>query len=303
MKAPVFSIRSDYPQVSCLGAIYSKSVPSEVQVAIDSLLFGTIAPSQIVLVIDGPISSDLQQLVYRYRSPAFNCIYLKRNVGLGAALREGLLSCHHEYVCRFDTDDVSSPDRLEKCLSFLVSNPHFDIVTSSVYEFRPGNSPLVRARIKHVLLTPASISKNLSRRNTLNHPSTFFRKSVIIEAGSYEHMPYFEDYYLWLKCRKRGCVFGSIDKPLVCMRREATLDRRLGLNYALKEFYFFIVSIRSNLLPWHSALYFLIRVLSRLLPKPLHCLQNHVPWRSAEVFIPNPDIGCRDLSFTHQQQT
>ena len=39
----------------------------------------------------------------------------------------------------------------------------------------------------------------------MNHPTVMFKKNKIISAGNYRHMPFFEDYYLWLRCKKIRC--------------------------------------------------------------------------------------------------
>jgi hypothetical protein len=274
---------------SCLGSVYAKSIPSEVKAAIDSLLLGSLVPAQIVLVIDGPIPSELSDLILQYDLPLFTIVTLRRNVGLGAALREGLRLCHYEYICRFDTDDISAPNRLHACFDFIVRNPSVDVLTTSVYEFRPSNTAMVSARTKFVYPSSKQLSAFLSRRNTINHPSVVFRKAAILAVGSYEHMPAFEDYYLWLKCRRSGCVFMSIEKPLVYMRRYATIERRSGLSYAIKEYKFFTQSLSNNLLPLHSVFFFVVRLVSRLLPKSIHGFQDALPWRSGEILIANPD--------------
>ena len=75
-------------------------------------------------------------------------------------------------------------------------------------------------------------------RNPINHPSIIFKKDRIENAGSYDDMKFFEDYYLWLKCKKLSFKFHNINQALVSMRRKNNLVRRKGYKYIIFEIKF-----------------------------------------------------------------
>ena len=63
--------------------------------------------------------------------------------------------------------------------------------------------------------------------------TVMFRKQAILDAGKYQEMPYFEDYWLWIRILQKRYVVKNIDKILVNVRAGAEmLDRRGGLSYA-----------------------------------------------------------------------
>ena len=44
--------------------------------------------------------------------------------------------------------------------------------------------------------------------------TVMYKKSAVLDAGSYEHLPYTEDFYLWLRAMNKGYKFANIDKVL-----------------------------------------------------------------------------------------
>ena len=77
-------------------------------------------------------------------------------------------------------------------------------------------------------------------RNRINHPTTLIKKKDILKVGNYENVPFFEDYFLWIKMMKQKYLFSNINIPLVhtCIDNNF-FDRRSGNKY-LKNYIFFL---------------------------------------------------------------
>lgn len=85
-----------------------------------------LKPSQIVLVQDGPLTAELKAVIIEWKNKLgaiLTIVPLEKNVGLAAALNEGLKHCHYELVARMDTDDIAMPTRFEKQIAFMQQNP------------------------------------------------------------------------------------------------------------------------------------------------------------------------------------
>ena len=95
-------------------SLYKKENPEYLRIAIDSMLNQTVAPDEIVLVEDGPLTDELYAVLDDY--PILHRIKNEKNLGLGLALNIGLKECRNELVARMDTDDCSKPERCEKQL-------------------------------------------------------------------------------------------------------------------------------------------------------------------------------------------
>jgi glycosyltransferase involved in cell wall biosynthesis len=221
------------------------------------------------MVIDGPINDLLLEQVLSFEKSffgIFNRVSLPHNVGLGLALKIGLEYCIFEIVARMDSDDIAFVERFEKQLNYLIDNPHISILGSSMAEFNivPGDLQSIRKL--------PSLNSQIIRfskfRNPINHPTVMFRKNDIIEIGSYNNMPFFEDYFLWVRAILKNKVIENLEKPLLYFRvGNNMLARRRGLSYLIKEVFFLNHIYKIGFLSkfqWINNL--LIKIPLRLLP-------------------------------------
>lgn len=231
-------------QFSVLISIYNLDDPSFLKSSLDSLLEQTKIPSQVVLVIDGPVDKSLIEEVDSFENSylgIFNKVNLPENVGLGVALKIGLEYCIFDIVARMDSDDISFKNRFEIQISHLVDNPQISILGTSVAEFEKVPGDLQSIRKLPVL--NSQIIRFSKFRNPINHPTVMFRKNDIIDIGSYSHMPLFEDYFLWVRAILNYKVIENLEKPLLYFRvGNNMVSRRSGLGYLNKE-----VSFLTNL--------------------------------------------------------
>lgn len=86
-------------------------------------------------------------------------------------------------------------------------------------------------------------------RNPINHPSVMFRKSDVLDVGSYVHWDLNEDYYLWIRMALKGYKFHNINEPLVKMRiTNDTYLRRGGLKYFLTQKKLFDYMLKNGMI-------------------------------------------------------
>ncbi|MBY7675984.1 glycosyltransferase [Vibrio mimicus] len=232
-----------------------------------SLAWQSLPANEIVVVHDGPLTEELYYVLNKWRSILpLNEVILPKNVGLGDALNAGLASCKHEYIIRVDTDDVNHSNRFEKQIHYMCTAK--DIAVSSAYIYEFENDYQNPCRIKRV---PAGHEiKNYSlRRNPLNHMAVIFKKSAVIDVGGYHHLPYMEDYYLWLRLIARGYNISNMNEALVSARiGNGMLERRRGITYVKSEAFMlkkiYELKLSNNILPF---IYYSLRIISRLIPK------------------------------------
>jgi glycosyltransferase involved in cell wall biosynthesis len=277
--------------VSCLASVYHSTVASEFRSSLDSLLAGISLPDEVVVVVDGPISDPLDQLLRSYCNLGFVKVVRRRlNQGLAIALNAGLEVCTGQIVCRFDTDDINHLSRIFEVKRAFEADPALDIVGSSIYEFHEMNHRLIALSIKGVPEKHSAIVKKMDYANPFNHPSIAFKRSSILAIGGYSHMPSFEDYYLWLSARKAGLRFGNICRPLVYMRSSGLLARRSGFGYARSEAQFYSCCLVNHLVNPLFVPVFVVRCLSRLLPACLQYFQASLPWRDRAAIGDCPQL-------------
>ncbi len=211
---------------SVLMSVYKKEKASYLETAIESILNQTKKTNDFVILCDGPLTEELDNLLNKYKkNPIFNIVRFEENRGLGTALNEGIHFCKNEYVLRMDSDDISRSDRAEKEMAFL--DEGYDIVGSYISEFA-NDDPNNIIGYRKPPIENEELYKFAKKRCPVNHPSVMYRKSKIIEAGNYQPLLYVEDFYLWVRCMLNGCKFHTIPEPLVNMRSGLGMSSRRG---------------------------------------------------------------------------
>lgn len=255
-----------------LMSVYYKDNPIYFRQSLTSVMNQTVRPNEIVLIKDGPLTSELDYVINEFQnlySSIFKIVTLDKNKGLGKALSIGILKCTNELIARMDSDDICLFNRFEIQLNFLNKNLNVDLVGSNVEEFNNIPGDLKRFRIM-----PESgdkLKKYSKFRNPLNHPSVMFRKSKVIQAGNYDDdILYFEDYSLFIRMLKNGSKFYNIQSSLLNFRVGTGIDtikRRSGLNYLNEEWKFSLLSLKIGHINFIEWLFYIITKLPfRLLP-------------------------------------
>ena len=94
---------------SVLMSLYINEKPEHLRQSIESMINQTIKPDEIVIVKDGPITKELEDVLEEFStnySDLFKIVPSEKNIGLGLALNLGLENCRNELVARMDTDDI-----------------------------------------------------------------------------------------------------------------------------------------------------------------------------------------------------
>jgi glycosyltransferase involved in cell wall biosynthesis len=225
-------------KISALISVYNKDNPEYFKYALESLNNQTLKLGEIVLVNDGPLNNKLEAIIKNFIKNSeirVNRVPLTKNVGLGAALNEGIVKCKYSWILRMDSDDISHKDRLEKLVSELKSNPNIDVLGSHIEEIDEESNDHISYR--KVKLDHSNILKDMKIRNPMNHVSVIFKKKSVIDSGRYPSFISFEDYALWSKMIGKGFIFKNLDECLVSVRvGRNMLNRRRGFFYMKQEF-------------------------------------------------------------------
>lgn len=225
-------MKKTYPPYSVLLSVYKSEHSDWLAFALDSMFAQTVSPAEVLLVQDGPLTSKLYETIeiYKHRYPTvFKTLSLPRNMGLGLALRHGVLACQYEYIARMDTDDYSAPSRIEEEFDAMFEK-NVDMVGCIIDEFidTPQNV------VSHRLLpeTHDAIYRFAKKRTPIAHPSVLFKKSLLIKCGNYEDYFLAEDFAIFVNLLRIGAKGYNIQKPLVCMRVSKDFySRRGGFKY------------------------------------------------------------------------
>lgn len=221
---------------SVLMSVYKNDKAEFLRQAIESILNQKLLPDEIVLVIDGKVALDIKECIqeFEFKYNFMKTIYIANNVGLGEALRIGMLNCSNEIIARMDSDDICIQGRFERQMAILLNNSEVSIVGGSIYEFVGDICNIIDE--KTVPLTHDEIVHSFKRRCPMNHMTVMFWKEQVQRAGGYKHWKYDEDFYLWGRMLACGCKFINISEALVLVRVDSnTYKRRGGWEYFKSE--------------------------------------------------------------------
>lgn len=224
-----------YPEFSVSMCVYGGDNAGWFTTAIDSVLNQTLLPREIILVVDGPVPDEMNEIIKKYeKNTLFKVIRLAKNQGHGIARKAGLDACSHELVAIMDADDICAPNRFEKQIEAFKLTPDADVVGGMITEFVETPNNVVGTRI--VPLVDDEIKKYMKRRCPMNLVTVMFRKSSIEAVGGFIDWYCEEDYYLWLRMALANMKFVNVDDVLVNVRvGKEMYQRRGGLRYFMSE--------------------------------------------------------------------
>lgn len=225
-------------KISVLMSIYINTDSRELLSCLQSIFEQTEAPSQVVVVVDGPIDNAVRTVLESFKKRAkypVDIVEFSENRGLGAALADGLKSCRHELIARVDTDDVNLPLRFELQQRYFSESPEISVLgglLEEVYKNENGETSYLRG----VPVDLNKVSQSARYRNPLNHPTVMFRKDHVLKSGNYKSLLWFEDYYLWARMIMKGYQLANINRVLVRTSADKNYFlRRGGLKYIKQE--------------------------------------------------------------------
>lgn len=225
---------------SLLISIYKGNNILDITKLFNSIKSQNFQPSKIIIVFDGEVHVDIKNFLSKQKNIEY--IQNKKNLGLGISLRKGLVRCSSNFIIRCDADDINLTSRFKILVKKMI---YFDIVGSQITEQSKNRTYF----LKKIPENTRQIYRTLGFRNCINHPTVGFKKKSILKIGSYESVLFFEDYYLWLKARKKLLKFYNIQFPYIKSSiDEKFYSRRSGRKYFSYYLKFIQKSYKNNLI-------------------------------------------------------
>lgn len=220
--------------ISVLMATYARERPERLARALESIFCQSLAPAELILVKDGPVPPEQDEVIARYQADTrigvMRVVQLEHNQGLGPALNAGLAACRMDWVMRMDTDDESIPDRIEVQTDYVLRHPDVDILGGWSEEFFDHSTA---TRLKTSPVDHDAIARALRWRNIMVHPSLLVRADVLRSIGGYRHdFPLLEDWDLYIRLLLSNARFAVVPKVVVRMLvGKDQAARRGGVRY------------------------------------------------------------------------
>ena len=236
--------------------------------AIDSVVNQTRRPSELVLVVDGPIGDELEGVLNKWACLGpdfFRVVRLKKNQGQGNARRIALANTRYEIVAIMDADDICVANRFELQIKYMDKHPEISVLGGNIVEFDAMTGKELSRRI--VPENDNDIKKYLKKRNPINNVTVMVRKKDILAAGGFQDYYLMEDYYLWARMCVHGMKFHNLQEILVNVRGGRDMFNRRGgwklfcSEYSLQKFLLKNKLISNDIFVLNIVVRFVVEVL------------------------------------------
>ena len=218
-----------------LMSVYYKEKPEYLSLSIESMLNQTVKPDEFIIVKDGPLTTELDEVINNFVTAypkMFNIIVNETNLGLGPALAKGIENSKNELIARMDSDDYVVSTRCEKQLEKFREDPKLGMVVSYEAEFVDTVDNVIS--IHRVPSENDEIERFMHRRCSVLHPPVMYKKSAVLKSGNYQSVLLYEDYDLFARMVLEYHIKSyNIPEPLYYIRTsEDFFKRRGGIKYA-----------------------------------------------------------------------
>lgn len=195
-------IMNQQPLVSVI--ISTRNRANFIAKAIDSVLKQTYKNIELIIINDSS-TDKTSEIISGFAEKDGRIVILTNKVNLGfvKSLNEGIATARGKYIARIDDDDFwSDPEKLEKQIRFLESNPDYVLTGGGVICLDENGKEISRYLLPE---KDEDIRSRLLFDNCFVHSTVVFKKKAWEKAGGYnENFGEIEDWDLWMRMGRIG---------------------------------------------------------------------------------------------------
>lgn len=193
--------------------ITTHNAASYIGAALQSILESTLTQFEVVIADDAS-NDETTKIIRKFVDKRIVLIELKK-VGRASSLNRAVLEARGEFIAINDADDLSFPDRFERSLLAINSNPEIGLCgAASLLATTFGGQLPPQSRPVTQNLIPLS-DWRLYRSNPFVHSTAFYRRTVWERIGGYdESLKMCIDYDFYLRAKAVTSV-GYLSEVLV----------------------------------------------------------------------------------------
>jgi glycosyltransferase involved in cell wall biosynthesis len=193
--------------------------------ALDSILAQTFGDFELILIDDGSTDGSAE-ILNQYATVQDRIRLFRRpNTGLTKALNECLRLARGEFVARMDSDDICTPDRFEKQVTYMRAHPDV-VLLGGAYDLVDGGGRFLR-RVTQPQDDAALQQSCLDGRTPICHPLALMRREAVLKVGGYdESFLVAQDLDLWLRLGEVGKLANLPDVLLQYRQHEDSISER-----------------------------------------------------------------------------
>lgn len=185
------------PVVSILMPVF-KTAPF-LREAMDSMLSQTFTDFELIVLNDCS-PDNAEEILDEYKDPRIVRYLGKKNVGLANVLNVGMRLAKGRYIARMDSDDLSTPNRLEVQVDYLERHPDIDLCSCGMRLFGAKDEMWIREPDPEIVRISALFFSPILHASSVWRKESFEKKNLHFE----QEMVPAEDYDLWCRALAKG---------------------------------------------------------------------------------------------------
>ena len=195
------------PLVSILMPVY-KTAPY-LREAMDSMLSQTFADFELIVLNDCS-PDNAEEILDTYDDPRIVRYKGEKNAGLSNVLNVGIGMARGKYIARMDSDDISSPQRMQVQVDYLETHPEVDLVSVGMQLFGAREATWIReqnvekVKIEALFHSPVLHASSVWRKDSFEKHGLRFRQEMVPA----------EDYDLWTRAMLKGLKLVNLPEVL-----------------------------------------------------------------------------------------
>ena len=205
--------------------------------AIKSIIVQTQSDFELIIINDGSTDGSTT-IINELAATDERIIILTNQKPLGKAgdlaKEMGIQASKGDYIAIMDADDIAKPQRLEKQLAFMQANP--DVFLCGTWaEYIDKNEEVFldwRPDTEH-----DAIVRNLYLKNSIIHPTFFFRNEKSNEPFYETKYNWYNDFYTQLKLIKNGRRMANVPEILLSYRVSGGSTTQHNIKKKVREYF------------------------------------------------------------------
>lgn len=177
---------------------------------LESVKAQTYNPTQLIIVDDCSTDESVATIDQWLHDNEIHCTFIRhqKNQGICKSLNDALAVADGKYLCMTASDDVWLPDKIERQVEIMQSQPdHVGVLYSDAFQIdelgRPLPDMFIEAHTKLPEMPQGQVLSTLLERNFIPAVTTLIRRSCYGQVGLYDENLPWEDWDMWMRIARQ----------------------------------------------------------------------------------------------------